>query len=305
MTKSIIRFHTFLRGIILAGYTLFFFKLLVTNQIIYFISPKMKPFLDFTAIVLLILGIFQIIKGTSANQKDVGCSCCEGHHPPGNTLRSFLYYSLFIIPIITGFLFADHTLNSAVAEKRQIQFGTLHAQKINQVKKEDNTASKGDTKEKENSASRSRSINDKSQQQSMTEQEYESLKKTLLSQRKIMMNDDKYIPILDIIEENLPEFAGKEIETAGFVFRENGFSNDQVVIARFGVVCCVADASVYGIMAKGNVAELKNDTWVKIRGTIDSETYNSTTVPSINIKSIEKIAEPAQPYVYDIPIKIE
>lgn len=58
-------------------------------------------------------------------------------------------------------------------------------------------------------------------------------------------------------------------------------------------------------MTKGNVAEFKNDTWVKIRGTIVRQTYNSMTVPSINIKYIEKIAEPTLPYVYDIPIQIE
>ena len=70
------------------------------------------------------------------------------------------------------------------------------------------------------------------------------------------MNDEFYVPIINILSDNLSSMIGKTITTKGFVYREQNFFQDEIVIARFSVVCCVADASVYGIMAKGNVAHL-------------------------------------------------
>ena len=70
------------------------------------------------------------------------------------------------------------------------------------------------------------------------------------------MNDELYVPMMNIIQENLPSMIGKTVTTKGFVYRENNFMQNQIIVARFGITCCVADASVYGIMAKGNVANL-------------------------------------------------
>jgi uncharacterized membrane protein YcgQ (UPF0703/DUF1980 family) len=67
----------------------------------------------------------------------------------------------------------------------------------------------------------------------------------------------------------------------------------------------VADASVYGFMAKGEVAALQKDKWVQVTGTIEQTQYDGSSIPIINIKHISTISAPEQPYVFDVGIKIE
>lgn len=58
-------FHHLIRGIILIGFMLLLFKLLLTGNITLLIAPKMIRFIYFTLFVLLILGVLLIIRGTS------------------------------------------------------------------------------------------------------------------------------------------------------------------------------------------------------------------------------------------------
>lgn len=78
---------------------------------------------------------------------------------------------------------------------------------------------------------------------------YKILEKKLLEQPKISINDTDYIPVMNIIENNTDQFIGKKIEVNGFVYREKGFKDNQFVVARFGISCCAADASVYGLLS--------------------------------------------------------
>ena len=118
------------------------------------------------------------------------------------------------------------------------------------------------------------------------------------------MNDEFYVPIINILSENLSSMIGKTITTKGFVYREQNFFQDEIVIARFSVVCCVADSSVYGIMAKGNVAHLPTDQWIEVTGKIDEIKYDGSTVPVIKIQKLSKIPVPENPYVYDVGVQI-
>jgi uncharacterized repeat protein (TIGR03943 family) len=111
--------------------------------------------------------------------------------------------------------------------------------------------------------------------------------------------------MMNIIQDNLKSMTGKTVTTKGFVYREKNFMQNQIIVARFGITCCVADASVIGIMAKGDVAAIPKDKWVEVTGTIEQTQYDGSTVPIINIKQISKISAPEQPYVFDVGIKIE
>jgi len=98
---------------------------------------------------------------------------------------------------------------------------------------------------------------------------------------------------------------GKTVTTKGFVYREKEFMQNQIIVARFGITCCVADASVYGMMAKGDVAALPKDKWVQVTGKIEETQYNGEDIPVIKIEQLSKITPPKQPYVFDAGIKIE
>ncbi|MBU5212951.1 TIGR03943 family putative permease subunit [Heyndrickxia oleronia] len=276
MEEQRLKFHIFLRGIILIGFTLLFYKLLISNQINYFIAPKMRPYLYFSTFVFMVLGIFQVFKGTSNKKETIFCDCCDDHHPPKTTFRSVLYYLIFIIPLLTGFLFSDHILGSSIAKNRdiQLQSSTSSNQRIGQT-------------------------------QSITQEKYNAMKQSLMKKSLIKVVDSNYLLTVGIIQDNLDLFVNKEIEITGFVHREEGFPPNQIIIGRFAISCCIADASVYGLMAKGKVTNLKNDSWVQVKGRLGKGDDESESIlPVLEIESFKNIPEPKQPYVYDVFIEL-
>ncbi|WP_256358265.1 TIGR03943 family protein [Bacillus sp. sid0103] len=289
-------FHHLIRGIILIGFMLLLFKLLLTNNITLLIAPKMIRFIYFTLFVLFTLGVLLIIRGTSVQKQPYHCDC-DGHHSyPTSIGKSLFLYLLFIIPITTGFLFANNILDSSVAINRTIKLGASSQDtKPSKAVKEPN---------KTNETAKSNDILT-NQPEPLSETEYTKLKKDMLQTKNINIKEKTYVPMMTIIQDNLQTMIGKTITIKGFVYREKNFMQNQIIVARFGISCCVADASVYGIMAKGNVAAIPKDKWVQVTGTIEQTQYDGGTIPSIKIKQISKIATPKQPYVFDAGIQIE
>lgn len=294
-----VSYHHLIRGIVLIGLTLLVFKLLVTNNIAFFIAPKMVHFIYFSFIVLLILSIILILRGTS-EKKRYSCHCDGEHTYPTSIFKSIMLYGLFILPITTGFLFSDNVLDSSVAMNRPI---TL----VSPTQNNDNTSNTNTTsdvnKNQINSITNDNAPSS-TQLEPLSEKEYSSLQKKLETTNHIKMNDEFYVPIINILSEDLSNMIGKTITTKGFVYRDQNFFQDEIVIARFSVVCCVADASVYGIMAKGNIAHLPKDQWIEVTGRIDQIKYDGSTVPVIKIQKFSKIPVPENPYVYDVGVQI-
>jgi uncharacterized repeat protein (TIGR03943 family) len=269
-------FHMYIRGIILIGFTMLLFKLLVTGNIQNFIAPRMIHFVYITLFICLLLGIVQIWR--SGTKTTASCSCGEEHEIP-NTTGSLLLYSLFIIPIVTGFLFSDSIIDGSVAAKRGINFGRqqdLNGQLLTDGEENPNQLV-----------------------QEPPKGYFEKLERELQSLNTIVVDDERYISIMDVIGKDVTGFKGKAITLTGFIHREENMEKDTAVIARFGITCCVADASVFGMLATGkDVASLTDDTWVRVTGTLDETMYIDALFPIVKVTNIEKIPEPKMPYVY-------
>jgi uncharacterized repeat protein (TIGR03943 family) len=300
-----ISFHHLLRGMILIGFMLLLFKLLLTNNISLLIAPKMIHFIYFTLFVCLILGVLLIIRGTSGKDHPYHCDCDGDHSYPSSFSKGLFLYLLFIIPITTGFLFSNNVLDSSVAMNRTIKLGASSqaSNQMNTVKKNLKSTPSSDLS-KTNSSSNTKSVLD-NQPEPLTQTEYNTLKDKLLKAKIINIDDVQYVNIMNIIQDNLTNMIGKTVTTRGFVYREKEFMQNQMIVARFGITCCVADASVYGMMVKGDVAALQKDKWVQITGKIEQTQYNGEEIPVIKIDQLSKITPPKQPYVFDVGIRIE
>nr|WP_261179011.1 TIGR03943 family protein [Anaerobacillus sp. CMMVII] len=89
------------------------------------------------------------------------------------------------------------------------------------------------------------------------------------------------------------------MEITGFVFREQDFEENRLVVARFSMTCCTADAGVYGTLIETEDAYLfENDMWIKVRGTIHKTEYHGYQLPVIHLREVTVVAEPQSPYVY-------
>ncbi|MFF2596747.1 TIGR03943 family putative permease subunit [Priestia megaterium] len=309
MKKIDQQFVIYIRGILLIGFSLLIFKLILTGKIIQFIAPKMMPFILFSSATFFLLGIIQIWR--SSVNKDLACECGHNHMEKGKIRTTFIY-SLFLLPIMSGFLFSNHTLDSSVAVKRGVNFSFTKPNTQQQPVGDEKIAATNLELEKDTNDLLSGNSDETPKNVPITHQNsitakvapkgfYELLEKKLVKQPKIFINDTDYIPVMNIIENSTNRFIGKKIEVNGFVYREKGFKDNQFVVARFGISCCAADASVYGLLSTlENASVLKKDTWVHIKGTIKKTTYNGEDVPYIQVQQIESIHQPDNPYVYEL-----
>ncbi|KEZ49737.1 TIGR03943 family putative permease subunit [Metabacillus indicus] len=316
------RFHLYLRGIILMGFTMLLFKLIVTGDIRNFIAPRMLPFIYFAVVTFLVLGVVQIWRSGSKKTEELYCNCGFDHSGKSSPIQSLVIYSFFIFPVVTGFVFPDTVLDSSIAAKRGFKNGLAQSQEQQAGSEEDAQMDKDladlylqdpdeymkqlEERVEEKTQSPASSPDaplehpDGFQIQAPPEGYYEELEADMLKMDKIVLTEKNYIAMTNILDKNPQKFEGKEVEMLGFVYREEGFEEDQFVVARFGLSCCVADASVYGTLASiedGDTYE--QDEWVKVSGKIKSVKFKDWTLPSVEIQSIKKIEQPKEPYVYE------
>ncbi|MGG0239123.1 TIGR03943 family putative permease subunit [Bacillus rhizoplanae] len=276
-------FHIYIRGIILIGFAMLLFKLLITGHINNFIAPRMVKLVYVATIVSLLLGCLQVWR--SGNEKSKACHCCEEHVLQKTKIGTCFFYGLFLIPIISAFLFSSVSIDGSVAAKRGMNQSTQ-------------------TKPQKENEDWKRLLVDGEEQQTANVQSSqapsEDLEKNLLEKKSIQINDANYMAAMDIISRDVIGFEGKEITFSGFVYRDKEVEGNKVVVARYGITCCVADATVYGMIVSGEgIIELQNETWVTITGTLDETTYRGALFPLVKANKVEKIEAPKQPYVYE------
>lgn len=312
--KSDLGFHAYIRGIILIGFALLILAFIITGNIKYYIAPTMMPFIYFATIVFLLLGVIQIIRSTAKGQEEEQlCDCGTDHTMSGSPVTKLLIYSIFVIPIVLGFVLPDKVLDSSVAANRGIQYGsgilTDQAAASNRV--EQNTTSKAEAFLDDPDAyfeQLEAGIDNEEEEHFTAEdyytqegfnQYYDELAEEFLTAEKIVVTEENYLDVMTMLDLQLDRFIGHSIETVGFVYREPEFEDNQLVVARFGMTCCVADASVYGTMVVANDAsQFENDTWVRVTGVLDRTEYNGFQMPLILLRDIEVVEEPDSPYVF-------
>ncbi len=92
---------------------------------------------------------------------------------------------------------------------------------------------------------------------------------------------------------------GQEADLVGFVYRDIQFADDQMMVARFTLSCCVADATAIGVVVEGeDAAAFEQDTWVQVTGTFQEGTLDGNAIPVLFADSIQPVEAPAQPYLY-------
>lgn len=127
------------------------------------------------------------------------------------------------------------------------------------------------------------------------------LAKQYLAEDTITITDSNYMEVMEAIYTYPSEFAQKKIELVGFVYNDPDNSNQQFIF-RFGIIHCIADSGVYGLLSTGATQRMPNDTWVKAAGTIQL-TYHASLeqhLPTLQLDSMKTIAQPESPYVYRI-----
>lgn len=100
-------------------------------------------------------------------------------------------------------------------------------------------------------------------------------------------------------EEDVTQFVGQKASVVGFVYFDEALGSDQFYVSRFVVSCCAADGFAIAMPVRWNKnSTLQQDSWVVVKGSIESVELNGSRVPLIAAESVEAVDVPAQPYLF-------
>lgn len=322
------------RAMILLGFSIMIYSMHYTDKIYLFINPKYLLLSQAAAFLFLILFFIQItrvwtIKGVDDHAScSHGDQCCsnvdhEHHHDHGTTpfsAKKLISYFIIVLPLLTGFMLPAKVLDSAVADKKGAMLSIAGSSKSGQSSPGTNeTAEQADSPGTSDEGQQPEEDNSQANQDTdltegtgtgtgyenlMTDEEYNKKMKELKTGSTILFNDSIYSSYYEAISSDIDKFQGRKVSLNGFVYKEEGFSEDQLVVSRFLVTHCVADASIIGFLSEfPDAATIEKDTWIKIEGVIETGSYMDTPIPLVKVTKWEISEEPEVPYLYPVSIK--
>ena len=108
--------------------------------------------------------------------------------------------------------------------------------------------------------------------------------------------------LLERLRANDPELrglAGAPASLLGFVHRTPGLPSDQLLVGRFMVRCCAADAvPITFPVHYAGAAELPIDAWVEVEGEIRYAEAGGARMPFVEASAVRIVPQPARPYLY-------
>ncbi|SHN22809.1 TIGR03943 family putative permease subunit [Gracilibacillus kekensis] len=294
------------RAIILLFFTVFIYQLHVSEDILKLINPKYETLSKIGAGLFLLLFLAQMHRVFTFQEKEDNHQhhhyAHEHSHDHGDqplTLKKVISYIVIIFPLFTGILVPLSSLDASIAKNKGATLSITNT--AENSGKENVTPNEEDQQD----VIDHNAIDPNIYKNKISKKDYDQLRDNVVNQSHIMMDDTLFSTYYQEIMQNAQQLEGIEVTLAGFVYREADFSPQQLVIGRFLVTHCVADASLIGFLTEfDQPMTLDDNTWVEITGTITLTEYQGAELPLIQVKDAHIIEEPDQPYVYPVNIEI-
>ncbi|WP_445447943.1 TIGR03943 family putative permease subunit [Enterococcus lactis] len=276
-----------LRFLILSGYFELMMYLQVSGKLDQYINVHYRYLAILSMILSALLALVQLYLWVKNGKAEEETHEHDHSHDHGlsKPYQRGIAYVLLALPVIVGTLFPTVSLDTTIVEAKGFNFP---------VSKE----SVGDPEMQTQYLKPDTSIyfNKSDYLDQMNE-----LKEKYGDKQTIEITDENYLEVMELIYNYPSEFIGKKISYEGFVYQTPNDSNADVFLFRFGIIHCVADSGVFGLlthMPEG--VTVKNDEWYKIEGTIQSDYYQpfKREIPSVVVTNAEKVSAPKNQYVY-------
>ena len=133
------------------------------------------------------------------------------------------------------------------------------------------------------------------------EKEMRAAAKKYLKKDVISVTTENYMEVMEVLYDYPDEFAGKRLEFTGFVYNDPSDAKSQFLF-RFGIIHCIADSGVYGLLTTGNTDHFENNTWIRASGKITIRYHKQLgqSLPTLEVDSFKKVEKPSNPYVYRV-----
>jgi uncharacterized repeat protein (TIGR03943 family) len=95
-------------------------------------------------------------------------------------------------------------------------------------------------------------------------------------------------------------YQGNKVKVQGFVIHPPELGKEHLLLARFVITCCAADAYPVGLPVKlpETSEQYPPDTWLEVEGQMTTEIIAGKRQLTIAAKSLRKIPQPKNPYSY-------
>ena len=233
-------------------------------------------YLSYSAIfIFAILTIVQAYTDIKQSKDEPDESCCDGNHSHEKTkpfYQRWFIYGIFIFPLLTGFFLPIATLDSTIVKSKGFTFKAMETTDeyaVTQYLKPDTSIYYG-------------------------KEGYDELmdieKNKYLSKSSVILKDTDYLKGLETIYKYPGDFLGKTIEFDGFSFKGETVNEQQLFVLRFGIIHCIADSGVYGMLVEfPENMNIEDDQWIHVKGTLSSVYYQpfKSTIPVLLVEEWE------------------
>lgn len=112
------------------------------------------------------------------------------------------------------------------------------------------------------------------------------------------IQSNEYTNILKQVHDDIDTYVGQSINFTGYIYKINGFKDNEFVLARNMLINSDSQSVVVGFLCSyENAKDFKEGTWVNVTGKIIKGYYHNE-IPVIDINKMEETTKPEEEYVY-------
>lgn len=262
------------RFFILLGYFELVLYLQLSGKITYYLNHQYV----YLALLSMLLSLFLLIIQLITWMKELGSVSLK------QPRLKFLSLIMLTLPLVIGFLLPTTSLNSRTVKTKGYYFPTAL------------------TNSKENDGIEQQYLKPDTSLYFTAKSYQKEMLKTLQKYDKanpIIVTDQNYMEIMELIYLFPKSFLDRQLTFTGFVYNHPTLKH-HIYLFRFGIIHCVADSGVYGLLTKGHEKAYADNTWLEISGRIQLEYQKDfqQLLPLVQVEQVKEIKQPQNPYVY-------
>jgi putative membrane protein len=272
--------------VVLAGFALFFAFLIQSGRVRLYVHPRIVPAMIFAILAMAAIALFTLKEVFRPQHKfKVGP------------------YLFFLIPLILAFSFPARSMDSS-----SMSFGDIHLTRQFADTAAGKSGAADSSSPDDGSGGTGTLSEDNIANIKVTSENFAALaalahkpddKGLRVQNNTVVLNDANFYRWLKELYDNMPKYQGKKIQVIGFVFKDKTVRGNEFVPARLLMVCCTADLQTVGMLCRYDKAKaLKQDSWVKVTGTIRIIDFRGEQIPIIDAEDVVTTAKPENDYIY-------
>lgn len=272
-----------IRFLILSGYFELMMYLQVSGRLDQYINVHYRYLIFLTMALSLLLALVQL--RIWADGGKMGNHDHDHDHGLTKPYQRGIAYVLLVLPLVVGTLFPTISLDTTIVEAKGFSFP---------VSKESVGDPEMNTQYLKPDTSIYYNQSDYNEQMTKLMKKYET-------DQKLTVTDENYLEVMELIYNYPNSFVGKKISFTGFVYEANKENQKYDFLFRFGIIHCVADSGVFGLMTKlPDHLMVKNNQWLHVEGTITLDFFEpfDRQIPSVEVNDVQTVSSPKNQYVY-------